>query len=197
MVEFALGLPLLLGLLAFLLEVANYILVRERVSQLALQVVDNATRIGTQNSIQSVIDEGQVNDLLTGAQLQGGNLNISENGRIVLSSLEVDPASPHGQFIHWQRCFGSKSYSSAYGPQGTGKGNVNLKGMGSGGSLVKATTATPVMFVEISYSYRPLISSFWVPTSDIVEVAAMQVRDNRDTSGNGINPLEGVTALTC
>ena len=197
MIELVYCLPILLALTMWVLELANYMLVREQLSQLALQVADNASRIGTQNSVQTVVDEGQVNDLLTGASIQGSKIDILHNGRIVLSSLEVDPTTPNGQYIHWQRCYGNLPFASRYGPQGTGKGNTTLAGMGVSGSLVQATTTTPVMFVEINYSYQPLVSGSWVPSGAITEVAALEVRDNRDTSGVGINPLAGVTAATC
>ena len=197
MLEFAFSLPLFLALTMAMTELTNYILVREQLSQLALQVADNAARIGTQNTVQAVVDEGQVNDLLSGANIQGGNLDIQNNGRIVLSSLEVDPTAPNGQYIHWQRCFGGRPFNSAYGVQGTGKGNTSLAGMGPTGAVVTATAMTPVMFVEINYRYQPVIAGTWMSASDITEIAAMQVRDNRDTSGTGINPVSGVTASTC
>ncbi|MBU6268508.1 MAG: pilus assembly protein [Sphingomonadales bacterium] len=197
LLEFAVSLPLMLTLSLGLLELANYILVREQISQLALQVVDNASRIGTQTTLQSVVDEKQVNDLLLGANLQAGRLDVRQNGRIVLSSLERDPDSPHGQYIHWQRCYGTLAWNSTYGPQGTGKGSDDLAGMGAAGTRVTASDTVPVMFVEIRFHYRPLMANLWVLPPDITEMAAAQVRDSRDTSGRGINPVAGVTASTC
>jgi hypothetical protein len=197
LIEFAMCLPVLLVLSLYVVELANYMLVREQVSQLALQVSDNASRIGTQNTVQTVIDEQQVNDLFSGANLQGGGINMLKNGRMILSSLEVDPTAPNGQYIHWQRCYGNLAYASHYGVQGTGKGTTTLLGVGPPGALVQATATVPVMFVEIGYQYKPIVSAVWVPQQIISEVSALMVRDNRDISGTGINPVAGVTASTC
>jgi len=85
--------------------------VRQQISQLALQVADNASRIGTQNAIQTQIDDKQINNLFLGANLQASAPNIAQKDRLFLSSLEVDPNPPKGQYIHWQRCCGTLNYA--------------------------------------------------------------------------------------
>ncbi|MBB4860985.1 hypothetical protein HNO88_004331 [Novosphingobium chloroacetimidivorans] len=195
--EFAICLPFLLLVTLWCVELANFILVRQQISQLALQVADNASRIGTQNNVQTQIDERQINDLFTGANLQSGSLDISRHGRIILSSLEVQPDPPKGQYIHWQRCFGTLSYASTYGVTGDGEGNSSFKGMGPTGSKVTALPGVPAMFVEIAYTYQPIISHYIAPKEPIQEIATVLVRDNRDTSGPGVNPVSGVTASQC
>lgn len=195
--EMAYCFPVLLLLTLWLFEITNYVLVKQQVSQLAIQVADNASRIGTQNTVQAEIDEGQVNDVFTGAALQAGALDMKNNGRIILSSLEIDPATPHGQYIHWQRCFGAYAYPSSYGVQGDGKGNNSVSGMGPASARITATSIAPAMFVEIGYRYKPIITSRWVPSGPLREVASLIVRDNRDTSGTGVKPLAGATASTC
>ncbi len=197
LLEFAFCLPILAMLTLWLFELTNYALVRQQVSQLALQVADNASRIGIQNTVQTQIDEGEVNDLFTGAELQSGRIDIQHHGRIILSSLEYDPDAPHGQYIHWQRCFGTYAYPSTYGVQGTGKGNTTLTGMGPPSAPITASATAPVMFVEIGYQYQPIVSGLWAPAQNFSEIAALIVRDNRDTSGAGINPVAGSTASTC
>lgn len=194
-IEFALCLPLLLMLGLGTVELINFVLVRQQVSQLALQVADNASRIGTQNTIQTEIDEKQINDLFKGADLQAANLDIAHNGRIILSSLEVSDTPPKGQFIHWQRCYGALQYASSYGSEGDGKGNSSFKGMGP--TTVEAYAGVPSMFVEIGYKYQPLVASYFTPGPPMQEIAAMLVRDSRDTSGPGVNPVAGVTPSKC
>lgn len=196
-VEFAICLPFLLFVTLWAIELANFILVRQQISQLALQVADNASRIGTQNTIQTQIDEKQINDLFTGANLQAAALNLATHGRIILSSLEVQPDPPKGQYIHWQRCYGGLSYASSYGVAGDGEGNSSFKGMGPKGSKVTALPGIPVMFVEIGYTYQPIISDYIAPSEPIQEIATVLVRDSRDTSGPGVNPVSGVTASHC
>ena len=195
--EFALCLPILVILTLWAFELINYAFVREQISQLALQIADNASRIGTQNTVQTQIDEKQINDLLTGATLQAGKLNISGSGRIILSSLEIDPNSPNGQYIHWQRCLGSAAISSSYGVEGDGKGNTSVVGMGPTNGKVKALPGIPAMFVEVGYKYQPVVSASLAPSDTMREIAAMLVRDNRDTSGTGVNPVAGVAASRC
>ena len=196
-IEFAFCLPLLVILTRYAFEMVNYIMVREQISQIALQIADNASRIGTQNTVQTQIDEKQVNDLLLGADLQSSSLGLKRNGRIILSSLEVDPAAPGGQYIHWQRCYGDVAAASSYGVQGDGKGSLAVSGMGPTNGRVTALPNIPTMFVEIAYRYQPVVSSFFAPTTRMNEIATMLVRDNRDTSGDGINPVTGVTASRC
>lgn len=197
LMEFALCLPLLIIGSLWLLEFGNYCIVRQQISQLALQISDNAARIGTQNSVQTEIDEKQINDLFVGAGLQSGPLNLARNGRVILTSLEVDADQPHGQYLHWQRCYGMLTYPSTYGKQGDGKGNSTVSGMGPANARIVAGSSAPAMFVEIAYQYQPIISARFAPPPLMHEIAAMMVRDNRDTSDPGVNPVNGVNASTC
>lgn len=198
MVEFALCLPFIVGVAMTAAELTNFTTVKMRMSQLALQVADNASRIGTGTvSSTTTISEAQINDMLTGAGYQSGRLNVFPNGRIIISSLEPDPANSGKYRIRWQRCRGSKTATSSYGTQGT----VNMTGITMNGQLVTTPSGTAVMIVEISYNYQPLISSTFSPTTTLNETAAMVVRDNRDmtgpTGGVGIYNNENVTASVC
>jgi hypothetical protein len=197
LIEFAFCFPLVLTFVLWMAELTNFAITRQQVSQLSLQVADNASRIGEQQSVQTTIDEKEINDLFIGADMQGGNLDMSHKGRIVLSSLELDPDTPHGQYIHWQRCFGNLGFVSSYGVEGNGKGNSSFPGMGPATARITASSTAPVMFVEIQYQYQPLISASWAPAATMNEVAALIVRDNRDTSGPGLNPVAGVTPSRC
>lgn len=194
LIEFALGLPIMLLILMYLLEVANYAIVRQQISQLALQVADNASRVGLNSALRNKpVSESQINDLFTGADIQGGKLDIANNARIVLSSLEVN--KNNGQWIHWQRCFGSLNFSSSYGTEGTGRHGQSFSGMGPDDGRVVATERNPVMFVEIGFRYLPLVSDRWAPATQFAEIAALIVRDDRDTTQ--LYNDEGVRASTC
>lgn len=179
--EFAMALPLLIVLVSYGLELTNYALAKQRVSQLALHVADNASRIGAQTVLKNKpITESDINDLFIGAELQAGDLDLEENGRIIISSLELNATK--GQWIHWQRCYGNKGYSSPFGKEGDGLIDNSFPGMGPPANPVKAVAGTAVMFVEVSYTYKPLVSSQWVPATDITDTAAFNVRDDRDLS---------------
>lgn len=196
LIEFAIVLPVLLTLVFYGVELANYALSRQRVSQLALQVADNASRIGVQEVLRNrPITERQINDLFTGGALQGGTLNVATKGRIILSGLTVN--STGGQWIQWQRCFGTMAFPSHYGAQGTGASGTGLKGMGPAGSMVTASATGPVVFAELAVAYTPIVSAAWAPSTTISEIASFAVRDDRDTSGTGIRNDEKVAVSSC
>jgi hypothetical protein len=197
LVEFALSLPLLLTFSLVGAELTNYIVTRMRISQIALHLADNAARIGSGSQLQAkTINEADINDLLVGADLQAGDLDLVANGRVIISSMEPDPANAGKNRIRWQRCSGAKgSITSSYGPAGT----TNLAGMGKDGRLATAPTDGVTMYVEVYYEYKPLVAASIAPNTNYREEASMMVRDRRDTTGgnNGVYPVTGVTAATC
>lgn len=139
-VEFALSAPVILTMFLAGAELTNFAITKMRVSQVALHIADNASRIGTNSLLTAPqISEAQINDLLIGANLQAGKLQLATRGRVIVSSLEpIANPNPTGKFrIRWQRCYGTKSHPSSYGLQG----DTNLTGMGPSGQHVTARTA--------------------------------------------------------
>jgi Flp pilus assembly protein TadG len=202
LIEFAFIFPIVLLMSLGGAELCNYTVTRMRVSQLALHIADNASRIGAGGQLQvKKIYESDINDLFKGSDLQSGGLALKTNGRVILSSLEpmATPNTSKKFKIRWQRCFGSKSYPTfKYGKAG----DQNLPGMGEPGRLATTTDDGQTMFVELYYRYTPLIDvSGWVEMAprDIVEHASMLVRDTRDTTSgpDGINPVAGVIPAKC
>lgn len=195
MIEAAFTMPtLIFGGLAGL-EVANLMITHTRVSSIALSVADNASRISSGSNLAlPQVRETDVNDVFTGAQLQAGNLNLLANGRILLSSLELNAEG--GQWLHWQRCYGSKPYGSRYGSQGTGATGTGYPGMGPSGREVKASVGAPVMFVEIYYDYQPFMFESFIGNKRIEYTASFTARDARDTS-NIFNPAPAATVNAC
>jgi len=179
-VEFALSLPVMLSLGLWGAELGNLAITHMRISQLAMQLADNGSRIGDVSMLESLrIYESDINDMLVGAKIQSGKLDLFEHGRVIISSLEVVPSSESTQYIHWQRCMGKRTVQSAYGSEGTGL-DGSLKGMGPLGEEVTAAKGDAVIFVEISYEYQPLVSSRFVPNTIISTTATFNVRDDRD-----------------
>lgn len=179
-VEFALGLPMILTLGLWGAELGNLAVTHMRVSQVAMQVADNGSRVGDVSMLENLkIYESDINDLLVGAKVQGGGLDLFENGRVVISSLEVVDGTEDTQYIHWQRCKGKRNFQSRYGPAGTGA-DGSLSGMGPAGDEVTASKDEAVIFVEIEYVYQPIVSAKFVPASPIRVTAAFNVRDDRD-----------------
>ena len=186
--EFALAAPFLLGFGLWGIETANLALTHMKVSQLAMHIADNASRIGDTSTLEDrKIFEEDVQDLLLGANLQGGgSLDFFTHGRAMISSLEVwdqsilsgTARSDGPQFIHWQRCKGVLPVDSSYGVENSAQPN----GMGPTGHEVIASEDSPVIFVELVYEYQPLVSTAFVPGTRITATSAFMVRDSRDQS---------------
>ena len=186
MVEMAFIAPILLFLGVVGIEMANYAVTTMRISQAAMHVADNGSRIGDRSSLSAQkIYESDINDLLVGVRIQvGSKVDLFEHGRVVLSSLEQN--ADGGQWIHWQRCMGKKVADSSYGTEGTGASGTSFAGMGQSGKEIKAGPGQAVMFVEIQYDYQPLLDTSvtapFVPTAPIAATSAFNVRNTRDLS---------------
>lgn len=190
MTEFALGAPFLLMAGLWGTETANFALVNMKVHQLAVHIADNASRVGDTDTLQNrKIYELDIYDLLLGANIQGGpGIDLFENGRVVISSVEIWDQSIHANvssdqsdgvpFIHWQRCKGAKNFDSDFGVQNSAQPD----GIGPEGEEVLPEPGSPVMFVEISYDYQPLISDRFFGSTEIKSIASFMVRDSRDQS---------------
>jgi Flp pilus assembly pilin Flp len=164
MIEFALGSPVMIAMGMYGLEFANIAIVNRQISQTTMSMADNISRVGPAdgNAGITTVDESDVNDTLSGGKVEtggtinadgsitGGGMNITGNGRIIISSLEVN--STNHQFIHWQRCKGAlssrpdssaadqwggsniASSGSSYGVQGDDKGLTGNAASGMGPS---------------------------------------------------------------
>lgn len=177
MLEFALGAPFLLMAGLWGSELANFALVTMRVSQLAEHVADSASRVGDTSTLQNRrIYESDINEVIFGAQLQGGKgLDLYQNGRVIISSVQVSPAGT--QYIHWQRCRGAKNITSDYGSEGA---DLGTEGIGPEGEEVLAMPDDALIFVELNYTYQPLVSERFLGSLDIKAIASFTVRDDRD-----------------
>ncbi len=195
LVEFAYSLPILTMLGLGGVEIANLSITHMRVSQIAISLADNASR-AKQEIVAGVprMREYDVNETFQAAALQSGGLDIQHHGRMILSSLETNAQG--GQWIHWQRCFGTANYKSSYGKEGAGVTGTTLTGMGPTGRQARAESGFAVMFVEVVYDYEPLIFDSLVPAQPIRKVAAMYVRDDRDLT-QIYNPSPAATVNSC
>jgi hypothetical protein len=179
--EFALSLPLLLTAGLYGVETANQAVMQMRVSQIAVLIADNASRVG-ENSLlgETKIYESDINDVFYGANVEGGShFNLYDHGRVILSSLEVVPGTEDQQYIHWQRCMGRKEYPSSYGNASDGI-DSELPGMGPPGEEIVAIDDEAVMFVEVVWDYQPLVGGIFTNVGQLHATAAFNVRENRD-----------------
>lgn len=177
--EFALGLPILLGVGLVGLEMMNLVFAHLRISNISMMTADNASRV------RDSIDEADVIELMTGAKLTGNNIHFAEHGRVILSSLEQAPGGTY-QWIRWQRCDGAKTVSSSYGfaldkdggrildgteikavdrtnpssKPSAPEGSINyskMTEMGPPGNRIAAPGGTAIMVAEVVYDYQPVV----------------------------------------
>ncbi len=208
LLEFAFSLPLVLGVGLYGVETANLALANMRISQIALNLADNASRVGVMQANNTTqLREIDVNDVLTAARLQGAPWDLTTRGRIIVSSLEEKNGA---QLIHWQRCLGTSNgadFDSHYGTTKTtdgidatsaNAGTVITGGMGPTGGKVTAPPDSGVMFVEINYLYKPVVSTAWLPggSARIHYIASFVVRDRRVFT-QIYNPEPAATRYTC
>ncbi|MDI1296851.1 MAG: pilus assembly protein [bacterium] len=195
LIEFAYSLPVLMVLSMGGLEIANLSMAHMRVSQIAMLVADNASRERTS------IDESDINEIFTGAELAGSNLkNFKANAKIFLSDLEPNglTGSNAGQFIRWQRCWGTGPFTSTYGVAGNGAANATLAtGMGPTGNKITSGSGTAVMFVEIAYTYQPLITNDLFGAKVIRYTSAFNVRERTDQVMKNAGNLATSATATC
>lgn len=197
MVELAYGLPLFLAMALPGIEVANFVTTKMRMSQVALHIADHAARMGTGSLLAAkTISESEVNDVLIGAGMQSGELDVYKNGRIILSSLEpmANPNTKKEFKITWQRCKGDKVHPSSFGTEynATTKKPV-LKGMGFPDRVVGAPNGNITMFVEVYYEYKPILGTNFTPWKSMTETAAMTVRERRESGP----PVDDAVKAAC
>lgn len=201
LVEFAVTLPVLSVMGMYGTEIAYMASVNMQLSQMALELADNASRMEQTNNstVAPTVTEADINSIMTGLVKTGENFNFTQNGRAILSSLEKDPATGK-QFIHWQRCVGSLVVNSRYGNDSNNNGlnGGTLTGMGTGSTKAVASTGIAVMFVEVTYDYKGIFGTLFVKNMRFRQEASYIVRDIRDLRASN---LPGVTggggALQC
>jgi hypothetical protein len=196
MIEFAYALPIFVTLGMYGTELAYMATVNMQVSQMAMALADNASRLGqTDNSsVAPTITNADIDSVMSGAMKQGESISFSTKGRIILSSLEKDTSTGR-QYIHWQKCRGSLAQSSAYGPAGYGKTGTAIAGLGKAGHMVSANANSAVMFVEAYYSYAGLFGTMFVKNVKFAQEAAFIIRDDRSLSG-GVTGATGSSECT-
>lgn len=201
LIEFALAFPLVMAVGGWGIELSFYTLTQLRISQYALNLADNASRVGVTQGVVQQLREADVNDVFQGTRLESKILDLTTNGRVTLSSLEnvqQQQDTARVQRLHWQRCIGILSgtgYDSSYGSTDVADGTtIDTKtnhpnegiamptGMGDAGREVKAPNDGGVMFVEVNYRYKPAFGTLFMGSTPVIihYTASFIVRDNRD-----------------
>lgn len=189
LIEFAYMLPVLLVLGMGGAELVNVAMVNTRLSQMAIALSDNASRVKSNVSGAITIREADINDVFYAVETTGSTIKFKEHGRAILSSLETNASG--GQWVRWQRCYGDLQYTPAYGTVDQGKTGTTYQGMGPAGSTVTVEPNEAIMYVELAYDYQPMWFSGFGEMR-IVKNAAFYVRDTRDLSKGITNPAPAV-----
>jgi TadE-like protein len=218
-VEFAVSLPIFMGLTVGGFETSHYAYVHMRLNQLTIDTADGAARMGEGEVLASkTIDEAQINDVFAGTIRQGesillggeheykdpgtGDVTLRGNALIILSSVEpvddFDEDDPKYRF-RWQRCIGTADY---FEPEyGTVDESDEIDGVGPEDRLAVPPDDGAIMFVETHYFFRPLIMNGFTQLGEqtITKTASMVVRDVRDYTGGeeGVYQVEDVSASSC
>lgn len=211
--EFAFALPILLTLSLFGIETANFAMAHLRVSNIAVMTADNIARV------RDSIDESDVVEVFTGAKMAGSGINFAQNGRIILSDVEMSPINSARQWIRWQRCDGALNVAPAYGRPITAVGTAitdgtevyqsdrqtpsltpsswllsSLVNIGSSTSPITAQSGTAVMLVEVVYNYQPIIPNSFLSGRQIRYESAFNVRQRTDQT---LRNLGRITPRRC
>lgn len=196
MVEFAFTAPILLSMGLIGAETAYFAITHMRISQAAMQVADNAARIGEMEMLVARrVFERDVNDVFVGAEKYGQDFRLFQHGRVILSSLERNAVG--GQTIRWQRCRGAKVFNSSFGVEGVGANNTAFQGMGPATNRIQATAGTAVMFVEVAYDYQALTPFSAFGNQEIRYTAAFNIRDDRDITAGISNTNPAAPVARC
>ncbi len=194
--EFALVLPLFMTLGMYGVEIAWMNAAAMEVSQVAIALADNASRLGqTDNSgVTPTITGADVASVLTGSKQEGKSIGLDENGRVILSSLESHPVTGK-QYIHWQQCMGNLKKNSNFGkPDVTGNALAKVaSGLAMGNTKITAPAGSSVMVAEVWYTHKGLFGTMFIQPITMHEQAAMIVRDNRNV-GPGLSNAQAKTS---
>ncbi len=194
LIEFAYALPFLLTVGLAGAEVANLAIVTLRINQMAMLAADNAARV------RISMDETDVNEVMIGMRFSGSTIKFGDRGRVIVSDIESNGQSgaTAGNKITWQRCFGSKDVTSAFGPEGTGGSDAVLRyGISPSGPAATAAAGTvPVtsgalIVAEVRYTYTPLIASMFMGNR---ELRAVQTFPVRERAGQALTNTTGLTS---
>lgn len=185
-VEFALSLPVLVGLTMYGAEAANMAYTSQKLGDLSSMTADNVSRV------RLSISNGGVTDILNGMKVLGDPIDFRNRGRIIVSSVEPvldNTGAVTNQRLRWQRCSGVLNKTSPFAS--TEGNNIGSAGMGPSGRRIAATKDSELIFVEIYYTYRPLISQSFFGTPEMSSFAASAVRERvgsaNDILANGTN----------
>ena len=190
MVEFALALPMLLGLIFGALEMSNYIIANNTVQRLATASADMLSQTGV-DTISTT--ESQIYDMFYALDVSAKPLDMRKNGRIILTVIE---GVTSGGVV--KNDFADDVYSQQF--DGGYVAAAPLLGCHSTVSAPIYGRTLPLgeimVHAQVSYQYQPLLpgaqllSYFSVP-KDITRTAVFRMRKREfNITNDGKHPAK-------
>ncbi len=187
LIEFALGLPVLIMMLMGGMELLNLVVAHQKISRIATTTADLAARY------RASIDEADIGTLMLGAQLSAAGINFASDGRIVLSSVTRNAADT-GHWIRWQRCDGGlTTASSEIGAQDAGKADTSVADLE--GLTIQAPSN--VMYAEVTYQYKPEYAPWLISEREIRYHSAFIARELALNTLTNVKNLTGSDLKLC
>jgi Flp pilus assembly protein TadG len=157
LLEFALALPIFVGLTMVGMETVNLAYASQKVGDVATLTTDQIARI------RIGISEGDITESLNGIKDIGSTMGFAANGRIIVSSVQpiLDSAG---------------TVTSSYGAAGA---SLGVAGIGPSGRKIAAGPNDEVIFVEVVYAYQPLISNSFLGARTLRSITGMTVRERK------------------
>jgi hypothetical protein len=177
LIEFAFAAPVLLAFVVGGMELTHYVVVQMQINRIAAMTADNASRLRTPMS------ESYMNQLFTGVDKAGAAIDFKNRGRVIVSSVQNNTAG-NGQWIRWQRCFGTLAVNSKYGTEGKGQSDTSLPTING----LTAQAGSALIYAEVTYNYQPIIPNTYFNPGQIKHETAFIVRQRTDFSISGTSP---------
>ncbi|MDF3033252.1 MAG: hypothetical protein K0R76_206 [Alphaproteobacteria bacterium] len=165
LIEFVLVLPLLILISLGIYEGTNYIMVSQKLNEIASSVA---------NWVSTKTTAAEITDCLIGANLLGAKYSFSTNGGVVVSGLQQQNGST-AQAVVWQRASSGAASSITIDTYG----NITS-------SPFSLASAFQLIVVEATYNYSPTFAYFAgiFPPVKLLKVAQVVPR-----GGGSFNPL--------
>lgn len=168
LLEFALFLPIFLGVAMAGVEIANLMLVHMRIQRLATMTADLVAQRG---SSDKRLSELQMYDMLYAMDIAAQPLDMRTRGRIIVTAVTGEDANNDGTTevnrTRWQRLMGGLVEAPILiGCWSTGTSAT----LGAGRTNGRLAPDEPLFHVQVSYRYEPVVPGSIVRMFDVPEI---------------------------
>jgi Flp pilus assembly protein TadG len=190
MIEFALGMPILIGFLLGGLEMANYILASNTCQRLATMMADLVSQSGVGGESTTQV---QIYDMFNAVDVSAKPYDLRNHGRVVFSVIK-GKLQTNGTV---RNEFAEGAYAQQF--DGGFTGVAPVVGCRQTGALPALNRSLPademLVHVQVSYQYQPMILptsiSYFTGRTSFTRTAAFRMRKNQFAiSGDAAHPAK-------